>query len=228
MEAGANVLPARGVIGGQSLPPQPALVRGLTVSPGVISPNGDGFADQGTVSYTLDARSAVTATVTDAAGVPVETLFSAQEQSARGISFAFSPGAIPDGRYTLGLSVHADDGRSASATAAFTLDRTLGFVSASPASISPNGDGVDDALTASIALAAPGQVTVTILAPDGSIAATLFSGSLAPGTYTYGWDGHRSDGITALAGHYQLQAAAVDAIGTVTQTAGFDVVSAPP
>ncbi len=228
MEAGSSVLPARGVLGGQSLPPQPALIQGLTVAPGVLSPNGDGFADQGTVSYTLGARSAVTVTVTDATGAPFETLFSGQEQSARAISFAFSPGAIPDGRYTLGLAVRADDGRSASATAAFTVDRALGFVTASPTSISPNGDGVDDALTASIALAAPGQVTVTILAPDGSAVATLFSGPLVPGTYTYGWDGHRPDGSAALAGHYQLQATVVDAIGTVTQTAGFDVVSAPP
>ncbi len=229
MAAGSNVFAARGVLGGQSLPPppQPALVQGLAVTPGVVSPNGDGYADQGTISYTLVARSAVTATVMDATGAPVETLFSAQEQSGRAISFAFSPGAIPDGRYTLGLAVHADDGRSATATAAFAVDRTLGFVTVSPLAISPNGDGVDEALTASLALAGSAQVTVTILAPDGSTAATLFAGPLAPGTYTYSWDGHRPDGTTAVAGHYQVQVAVVDALGTVTQTAGFDVVSSP-
>ena len=188
MEAGPSVLPARGCRRRSgAAAASPPLVQGLAVTPSVVSPNGDGYADQGTVSYTLGARSAVTATVTDATGATVETLFSAQEQSARAISFAFSPGALPDGRYTLALAVQADDGRSASASAAFTVDRTLGFVTASPTTISPNGDGVDDALTASLALAAPGQVTVTILAPDGStVGDALRPASSAPGTYAYG------------------------------------------
>ena len=117
MAAGSTVLSARGVVGGTSLPPPPAndLVQGLTVSPAVVSPNGDGYADTGTVAYTLVARSSVTASIVDANGVPVATLFSAQKQSARAISFALSPGALPDGRYSLVLSVQADDGRTGTA-----------------------------------------------------------------------------------------------------------------
>ena len=228
MDAGPTVLPARGAVGGQALSPQQALVRDLAVMPSVVSPNGDGYADVGTISYALAARAVATASVKDATGATVETLFSGQEQSPRRITFSFSADSLPDGRYTLVLAVRSDDGRTASASAVFTVDRTLGFVTASPATISPNGDGVDDALMVSLALAAPGQATVTIVAPDGSTVATLLSGELGPGTYSSGWDGRVADGSTAPDGHYQVVVSVVDALGTVTQAAAFDVASAPP
>jgi flagellar hook assembly protein FlgD len=193
------------------------------VAPAVISPNGDGYADTGTVSYTLSARSAVTASVLDANGTAVETLFSAQEQSARAISFGFSPGDVPDGHYSLLLAVRADDGRSESHSFAFTIDRILSAVTAAPPTIAPGGS-----VAAGFALAGDAQATVTILAPDGSTAATLFQGELAAGTYSYTWNGLLADGTPAPAGNYQVLVAVTDALGTVTQPAPFAVAAAPP
>ncbi|HVM16115.1 MAG TPA: N-acetylmuramoyl-L-alanine amidase [Gaiellaceae bacterium] len=46
---------------------------------------------------------------------------------------------------------------------------------ASPAAITPNGDGVDDATTVAYTLGIPATVTATLVRPDGTIAATLFS-----------------------------------------------------
>jgi hypothetical protein len=225
MNAGPTVRPAGGVVGGGSVPPPPpvSLVQGLTVSP-VVSPNGDGYADTATVSYTLTAHATVTATVTDpTTGAVVEPLFSGQEQSARAITFAFSPGSIPDGRYTLKLAAQTVTGATGAATAAFVVDRTLGFVTASPATVVPG-----TALTASFQLAAPAQATVTILAPDGSAPATLFVGPLGPGTYSDIWNGYLADGGIAPAGQYQVQVVATDPLGTVTQTAPFQVAAASP
>jgi flagellar hook assembly protein FlgD len=223
MSAGSTVLAARGVVGGTALPPPAPLVSGFAVAPTVISPNGDGYADTGTVSYTLSARAAVTATVTDATGTAVETLFSGQEQSARPISFSFSPGDLPDGDYTLALAVQADDGRSETHNVAFTIDRILSTVTATPASVAPGA-----ALVAGFALAGDAQVTVTIVAPDGSTAATLFQGQLAAGTYSYTWNGLLADGTPAPAGNYQVLVSVVDSLGTVTQPAPFVVAPAPP
>lgn len=221
MSAGSTVLPAKGLVGGTTLPPPPsAFVQNLTVTPAVISPNGDGYADTGTISYTLGAHAAVTATVTDASGTAVETLFSAQEQSARAISFGFSPGDLPDGPYTLVLSAQADDGRSETHNVPFTIDRILSTVTATPPAIAPGG-----ALAAGFALAGDGQVTVTILGPDGSTVATLFQGPLGAGTYSYTWNGLLADGTPAPAGHYQALVSVVDGFGTVSQPAGFDVTS---
>jgi flagellar hook assembly protein FlgD len=59
--------------------------------------------------------------------------------------------------------------------------------------------------------------------------ATLFEGALGAGTYSYGWNALLADGSPAPPGHYQVQVTAVDSLGTVIQTAGFDVAaSAPP
>jgi hypothetical protein len=223
MRAGPNVRPASGVAGGGTLPPPPtSLIQGLTVTP-VVSPNGDGYADAATVSYTLTARSAVTATVSDSSGAAVETLFSSQEQSARAITFAFAPGALPDGRFTLTVAAQADAGGLGSASAAFVVDRTLGFVTAAPATVVAGGS-----VTASFALAAAGQATVTVLGPDGSTVATLFAGELGVGSYAYPWSGRLADGSVPPPGQYEVQVSVADPLGTVTQPAPFQVTAASP
>jgi hypothetical protein len=224
MQGGPNVLPARGVVGGSSLPPPPpaALIQGLATAPAVMSPNGDGFADSATISYTLAARATVTATVEDASGSTAATLFSGQKQSARAISFGWSPAGLPDAHYTLRLNAQTDDGRSSSAAAAFTVDRTLGFVTASPATVAPGGG-----VSAAFVLTGDAQVTVSVLGPDGSTLAVLFQGALGAGTYSYPWTAALPGGAPAPPGQYEAQVTAVDALTAVTQTAVF-AVSPPP
>jgi flagellar hook capping protein FlgD len=230
MRAGSSVLPASGVVGGSSLPPPSSspppvieLVKGLTVSPTVLSPNGDGFGDTATIAYTLTTRSTVTATVVDAVGAPVATLFSEQKQSPRSISFVVSPGDLPDGRYALVVFARADDGRSGSATAPFVVDRILSTVAATPTVVLPGG-----AVSAVFTLAGDAQVTVTVLGPDGSTLSTLFEDPLGAGTFSYAWNGLLADGTQAPAGHYRVSVTAIDTLATVTQTAGFDIAAAPP
>jgi N-acetylmuramoyl-L-alanine amidase/FlgD Ig-like domain len=221
--AGASVLAATGVFAGQPLPPPAALVQNLAVTPAVLSPNADGYADQGTISYTLSARSSVTATVVDANAVAVATLFSRQTQSAHAISFGWSPVDLPDGRYSLVLTAKSGNGRTATATAAFTIDRTLSAVAATPAVIRPG-----DTATVTFALAGAAQAVVTILGPDGSTVATIFQNGLISGAYSYTWTALLADGSPPPDGHYQVVVSVADALGTVTQSAPFDVAAAPP
>ena len=221
--AGANVLPAGGTIAGSQPPPVGQLIQNLTVSPSVLSPNGDGYADQATVSYALAARSAVTATVVDGAGTAAATLFTAQEQSARVVSFTWSPGELPDGRYALVVTARADAGPSGTASVPVTIDRVLSSVAAAPTPVGAGGT-----LTASFALAGDAEVTVSVLAPDGSIVTTLFAGGLGAGTYSYTWTAMLADGTSPPPGHYQLLVSAVDMLGTITQAAAFDISPAPP
>jgi flagellar hook assembly protein FlgD len=121
------------------------------------------------------------------------------------------------------VSAQADDGRTGTATASFTVDRILSSVAATPAAVLPSGT-----VNASFALTGDAQVGVTVLGPDGSTVATLFEGALGAGTFSYAWSGLLGDGTQAPAGHYQVQVTATDTLGTVTQTAGFDIASAPP
>jgi len=60
------------------------------------------------------------------------------------------------------------------------------------------------------------------------VLATVFAGELTPGSYSFGWTAVLGDGTPAPSGHYQVQVSVVDPLGTVTQTASFDVAPPPP
>jgi hypothetical protein len=191
IEAGPLTRPAQGTIGrapGPAPPPPAPILSGLAVDPAVISPDGDGIADSLTISYTLAARAAVTATVTDMNGALVATLFSSQLQGARTQSFPYAAPGLADGLYTLTIDVAGEDGRSGRAQATFAIDRTLSGLTLSTATLSPNGDGVDDTLGIGFTLAAAAEVTVQV-EQNGVAAVTVFSGFLQAGTQQVGWDG---------------------------------------
>jgi len=115
------------------------------------------------------------------------------------------------------VAVQADDGRADTIATAFTVDRILSAVAATPSSVAPGA-----VLTATFALAGPAQATVTVLGPDGSTLATLFQGPLDGGIYSYAWT------VTPPEGQDQIAVTAVDSLGTVTQSAPFTVTTAPP
>jgi hypothetical protein len=221
IEAGPDVRPARGVVGKATVPPPPppptpTLLTELTLSPPAISPNGDGFADSTTISYTLSAKASVTATITDASGAAAATLFTAQRQSARRQSFPYSGEALADGNYVLTIDALADDGREVRSEASLTVDRTLSAVTASPSPLSPGGS-----LSVTFNLAKPAQVTVTVNSADKQVA-VLFQGQLEPGSQSYSWDGTAA-GAQVEAGTYAAVVTATDDIATITQSASFDV-----
>jgi YD repeat-containing protein len=191
IEAGATTRPAQGTLGRSTTPPvsPPAsLLSGLHVDPPVISPDGDGIADAVTITYVLSARAAVTATVTDAAGVVVATLFSNQLQGARTQSFPYAAAGLADGLYTLTISAAGEDGRSGLAQAPFSIDRTLSALTLSAATLTPNGDGADDTLAIGFTLAAAADVTVQV-EQGGLAVAAVFAGPLAAGAQQLAWDG---------------------------------------
>ena len=220
-EAGVSVRPASGAIGSGSPPPPPAgpFLSGLTVTPPVVSPNGDGFSDAAIVSYSLSAHAAVTAVVQDSVGAVVATLFSGQSQSAHAQSFPLAGvEALADGRYVLEVNATADDGRAESATAPFLVDRTLSSVSASPSPLTPRGT-----ITLTFSLAKAAQTTVEVQ-QSGQQVALVSQSPLQPGAQTFSWDGSTPTG-PAPPGHYDLVVTADDDVGEVQQSAGFDIAS---
>jgi flagellar hook assembly protein FlgD len=228
MEAGPSTLPARGIVGANSLPiPSGPLLTSLAITPGTVSPNGDGWADTNTITYSLAGKATVTATVTDSNGTVFTTAFTGQKQQAGPVSLAWSPDALVDGAYKLVVSAVGDDGRTGKATAPFLVDRVLGFVTATPAVVTPNGDGIDDTVSVDFALAGTGDVTVSILASDGSPVASLYSGLLEPGSQAFVWNGLATDGTAVPPGTYQAVVDVTDSLGTVIQSATFDIALPP-
>ena len=224
MAAGLSVRPATGSVGigapapPPAPPPAPApLLSALMVTPGVVSPNGDGFADTAVVSYALGAHGGVTAQLLDRNGATALTLFTAQPQSAKVQSFSFSGlDTVVDGYYTLRVSVLADDGRNATLDATVVVDRTLSSVAASPSPLTPGGT-----VTFSFGLAKPAQATVQVQ-QGSTVIATVFQGEVQPGPQSFTWGGTTPSG-PAPPGHYDLVVTTVDDVGTVSQSAGFDI-----
>ncbi len=222
IEAGSETRPAQGTIDSAApIPPPAALLSGLVVDPAVLSPDGDGIADATTISYTLSTKAAVTATVTDASGAVVATLFADQLQSARRQSFPYAAEGLPDGAYVLTVAAAGQDGRSAQATASLSIDRTLSGLTLSTVALTPNGDGTDDLLGIGFALAAPADVTVQI-EQAGTVVATVFAGQLPAGAGQVSWDGSAPAG-PALDGAYEAVALARGPFGETRHAVAFTV-----
>jgi hypothetical protein len=216
MEAGSDTRPASGTIGSAPppVPPPPAPVplSGLAVSPSVISPDGDRVDDALTVSYTLGAKAAVTATVSDGSGALVATLFAGQVQGARAQSFPYTPLGLADGVYSLTIAAG-----STRLSAPFAIDRTLTAFSLSTANLTSNSDGVDDTLGIGFTLAAPVTVTVQI-EQNGPVVATVYAGPLPAGPSQVFWDGG-----TAPTGSYQAVVLVDGPFGRTRHAAAFAV-----
>ncbi len=224
MEAGADVRPAQGTLGRAGPlppPPSPPLLAALALDPAVISPDADGVDDFTLVSYTLSGRAAVTASVQDAGGAVVATLFAAQLQGARKQSFPWTAEGLADGRYRLTVAASGEDGRTAELEAELVVDRTLSAVTLSTPVLSPNGDGVADVLGIAYALSAPAEVTVEIR-QSGIAVATAFSGPVQAGPQQATWDASTPLG-PAPDGAYEAVVIARSALAETRLQAGFTI-----
>jgi N-acetylmuramoyl-L-alanine amidase len=210
--------PATGTIGAA---PAPLALQQLRIVPATLTPNGDGRGDQAKVSYRLTAPATVTATVLDALGDTVATLFS-RRRPAGAQQFTWSRVGLPDGRYRLLLLARDSRGKEAQAIAPLAVDRTLAALAASASAFSPNGDGRFDTLRVSFALLAPGRVQVRAL-KGSALAATLLDTQLGIGPQQLTWDG---GGLHD--GRYTVAAAATDTLMTVTQSLSVQIDRRPP
>jgi hypothetical protein len=193
------------------------------VSGSVISPDGDGVADALGVTYRLRRAALVTAEVLDSAGTVVATLFRDQRQSARVQSWLWAGDMVADGRYILVVTATGSDRKPVQARATVVVDRTLGYLSASPPVFSPNGDGKLDTTTFGFDLGASATVTLSVV-QYGRPVASVFSGPLQPGPQQFVWNGQGPAGALPD-GQYDFVVSAVDAITTVTQSFRFTIDS---
>jgi len=128
---------------------------------------------------------------------------------------AWSAATLPDGRYVLVVTAAAD-GRSVRKATDVVIDRTLTELQASTPLLSPNGDGIDDTVSATFVLAQAVPVRVDVL-EAGVVLATVFQGTLGAGPQTITWDGS-ANGAPLADGDYQLAFTVSDALGDVEQT----------
>ena len=221
ISAGDDVRPATGFVGAA---PVALALKSPSAKPGTISPNGDGVDERTTVTYTLSAAATVTATLRDADGRQLATLFSAP-QTAGKHSFSFAADGIPDGVYTIFLTA-TEGTKTVTASVPVTVDRTFSRLAASSRAFSPNGDGRLDSISFSFVLARAAHVRVDVEQSGRLIAPISVADDLA-GDQSVTWDGMTQQG-RAPDGTYAGVVTVTTELGTAPHSVLFRVDTVPP
>jgi hypothetical protein len=189
IDAGPTVRPATGVVTGSATR---SMLTALA-KPGLITPNGDGRDDSTLVRYRIREPAVVTATLVDAFGTPITTLF-VQSKTTGSYAFRWDATGIADGRYGIVLTARNAIGIETTATLAVIVDRTLAGFQVSPQVFSPNRDGRLDTTRFSFTLDKPARVTLTIRRGKRTLG-QVFSGQMQAGLQTIDWNGRFRRGV---------------------------------
>jgi N-acetylmuramoyl-L-alanine amidase/FlgD Ig-like domain len=215
-----NALPATGLVGsGGTPPPGPGEVLELvsaSVSPPVLSPNGDRRADRARLAWETSLPAQVRILIRNESGQVVGRAYPWTHLPAGRTRVTWNGGRLgggplADGRYTLDFVARA--GASVvRRSARVLLDRTLGALRVSPRAFSPNGDGRRDTTSAAFALVRPARVVTKVWRRAGP-SGMVFVSQMAAGEQTVPWDG-RLGGTTVPDGVYRLTVLATTDFGT--------------
>jgi hypothetical protein len=168
----------------------------------VLSPNADGVDDTQTLAYKLVRPSTVSATLTGPGGAMIPL-----DSGSRGAGvyrFNWDGAGRPEGAWTFKVAADDDLGRHSTADRQFSVNNTLGFLSARA-----GGRRV----VVSFKLARPARVALRIETPGGAIVQTLPGRSLPQGDANISWSGRP--------GRYVFSVTATSDVGTVELDARF-------
>jgi hypothetical protein len=166
----------------------------------VVSPNADDVDDAQALSYKLVRQSTVTATMNGPGGVVVP--LDSGSHGPGTYRFTWDGKDQPEGAWTFRVVADDDLGRNSTAERQFSLNNTLGFVTARASG---------KRLIAGFKLSRPARVAVRIETPGGSLVRALPARSFPAGDGTVSWTGRR--------GRYVVSVTATNGIGAVEQTA---------
>jgi hypothetical protein len=128
----------------------------------------------------------------------------------------------PDGKYRFRIERRDAAANIARQAVAVTVDRTLGFPTAVPATFSPNGDGTRDQTTLGFRLTRRAAVTIAVRLED-KLVRTLNLGTLAAGTHAATWNGKAGSGEYLVSGRPTFTVSATSTLGRSSATKGLVV-----
>ena len=164
--------------------------------PAVFSPNGDGSNDTAAVRYVPAEKCSIRVAIIDAAGKVRRRLTDWHSQSTAMHSVTWdgrvSEGgrlaAAAEGDYRFLIECRDAAGNASRKVVKVTLDLTLGSPTASPGTISPNGDGANDSTKLGFSLTRSATVRIAVRA-DGKTVRAFDLGALGAGSHEVVWDG---------------------------------------
>ena len=199
----------------------------------VVSPNGDGVAEEQRLSYKVVRPSTVTASLTAPDGTIAWQEMVAREPGTYDVAFPPpAPAPVPptegvpapptepivpgEGRWTLTVAATDDQGLSSTTTRRFAVNSTLASLRVSPARVVVRKAGGRAELRWAQARAA--RVKVTIETPEGMVVRTVSNAATQPGEQTAVWDGRGANRKPVAGGRYMARVTAANELGVVSLT----------
>lgn len=191
-------------------------ISGFAASPDPFSPNADATSDSQTISATLsDPTGPISWTLSIMSGSTTHRTFAGTSGSVSqvwdGENTAGS--VLASGAYTALLTATDAENNTGSSSIPVTIDidaPSFSNLSASPASISPNGDSSQDSTTLSATIADASAInwTIEVSSAAGGPVLRAFTGAGASPSAV--WDGKDSSGTLLSDGNYRFQVTASD------------------
>jgi phosphodiester glycosidase/flagellar hook capping protein FlgD len=199
----------------------------------VVSPNGDGVAEEQRLAYKIVRPSTVTVTLTAPDGTIALQESGAREPGTYDIPFPppVAPPVPPpegqppppaepivpaEGRWTLALSSTDDQGLSSTASRRFAVNSTLASLQVAPARVVVRNTGGRAEIRWTQARVA--RVKVTIETPEGVVVRTASNAATQPGEQTVLWDGKAGSRKPVAGGRYIVRVTATNELGVVSLT----------
>jgi hypothetical protein len=198
----------------------------------VVSPNGDGVAEEQALSFKVVRPSTVTVTLTAPDGAVAAQESGGREAGTYDVAFPPVPPPPPpppegepppepteplppaEGRWTLTITSTDDQGLSSTATRRFAVNSTLGFLKIEPARlVLPKNGGRTATIRWTQARAA--RVKVTVETGEGILVRTVANQRLEPGAQAVPWDGRANWGKLVFGGRYVVRVTATNELGVV-------------
>jgi hypothetical protein len=205
----------------------------------VVSPNGDGVAEEQRLSFKVVRPSTVTATLTAPDGSVAWQESGPREPATYEVPFppAQQPPAVPpggepppipteplppaEGRWTLTVTATDDQGLGSSASRRFAVNSTLGSLRVAPTRIVVRPSG--GRATIQWAQARAARVRVTLETPEGIVVRTVSNGQLPAGEQSVVWDGRAGNRKPVAGGPYLARVTAANELGSVSLTQPLSV-----
>lgn len=133
---------------------------------------------------------------------------------------------LPSGNYTITVEARAADGQGSRQQVNLALrgsDVQAPLISnlvVSPATISPNADGIDDVAELTYGLPVTATIDVVISGPDGTVYPFVTGEPVEPGLQRHVWNGRTLDGSTLPDGDYRYTLHARDRFGNLVERGG--------
>jgi Phosphodiester glycosidase/FlgD Ig-like domain len=208
----------------------------------VVSPNGDGEADEGDFRVKLVRPSTVIVSLVAPDGSTAYTATETREPGSFTVPFPPpsppspppvapariaapvappDPGDLPEGRWRLTVDATDDLGQASRMTRAFSVNTTLGFLATGkPRLFLPPGGRP---FRISWRQGREARVLVTIESRSGTVVRTLARRRYEPGRVTLIWNGLARDGRRVTGGVYQARVVARNSVGSTELVRRFAV-----